>query len=312
MLEMKEAIRNKALEIGFDAAGFCSAKASPTDEHNLSAFLSRDFHGQMGWMAETKQRRASPKALWPEARSVIVVGLNYAPKGDPLDVLKNPDLAAISAYAAGFDYHDIVKKRLKRLARWIVETKDCDLKVFVDTAPVMEKPLASRAGIGWQGKHTNLVSRTFGSWLFLGEIFTTLDLRGDTPQTDLCGTCERCLKVCPTGALIAPYQIDARRCISYLTIEHDGTIDPGLSKAFGNRVYGCDDCLAVCPWNKFATPTKEAEFLPKSHTDKPRLTKLSRLDEPTFRSVFAKSPIKRSGHAKFLRNIETAIKNSDT
>ena len=307
--DIKEAIREKAAALGFDAAGFCVAEAGREDARNLAAFLDQGRHGTMAWMADTRARRADPRTLWPEARSVVVLAANYGPAADPLAALERRERGAVSVYAHGADYHDVVKKRLKKLARWMVETHGGDVKVFVDTAPVMEKPLARRAGIGWQGKHTNLVSRAFGSWLFLGEVFTTLDLPPDAPGVDRCGTCRRCLDACPTGALTAPYQIDARRCISYLTIEHKGDIPDPLAAAMGNRIYGCDDCLAVCPWNKFAIPTGEAAFLPKAEPAAPRLADLARLDDRAFRQFFAGSPVKRSGRDRMIRNALVAIGN---
>jgi epoxyqueuosine reductase len=308
--DIKEGIREKAAALGFDAVGFCAATAGDDDQCNLAAFLDQGRHGTMTWMAETSARRADPRTLWPEAKSVVVLAVNYGPATDPLAALERRGRGAVSVYAHGADYHDVVKKRLKKLARWMVESHGGDVKVFVDTAPIMEKPLARRAGIGWQGKHTNLVSRAFGSWLFLGEVFTTLDLSPDTPATDHCGSCQRCLDACPTGALTAPYRIDARRCISYLTIEHKGDIPAPLAAAMGNRIYGCDDCLAVCPWNKFAVPTGEAAFLPRAELAAPRLADLARLDDRAFRQVFAGSPVKRSGRDRIVRNVLVAIANS--
>ena len=308
--DIKEGIREKAAALGFDAAGFCAAEAGEDAAGNLAAFLDGGRHGTMAWMADTRARRADTRTLWPEARSVVVLAANYGPVADPLAALGRRGRGAVSVYAHGADYHDVVKKRLKKLARWMVETHGGDVKVFVDTAPVMEKPLAMRAGVGWQGKHTNLVSRSFGSWLFLGEVFTTLDLSPDEPATDLCGTCRRCLDACPTGALTAPYRIDARRCISYLTIELKGDIPAALAAAMGNRIYGCDDCLAVCPWNKFAVPSGEAAFLPRAELAAPRLGDLARLDDRAFRSVFAGSPIKRSGRDRIVRNVLVAIGNN--
>jgi epoxyqueuosine reductase len=256
----KEAIRARAFELGFDAVGFVAARAGPADRLNLAAFLSGGRHGDMTWLADTFTRRTDPHALWPDARSVVALGVNYGPVDDPRALQGRADRGAISVYARNRDYHDVVKKRVKRLARWMAETLGGEVKVFVDTAPVMEKPLAQRAGIGWQGKHTNLVSRAFGSWLFLAEVFTTLELPADAPETDLCGRCNRCAEACPTDALAEPYRMKATRCISYVTIEHKGPIDMDLRPALGNRIYGCDDCLAACPWNKFSRPTAEAAF----------------------------------------------------
>ena len=307
---IKEAIREKALAAGFDDAGFATAVDDGSSGTHLAAFLARGLHGDMDWMARTAERRASPRALWAEARSVVVLGASYAPADDPLASLARRDRATVSVYARGRDYHDVLKKRLKGLGRWMAETYACDVKVFVDTAPVMEKPLAARAGVGWQGKHTNLVSRRLGSWFFLGEVFTTLDIPPDTPATDLCGTCDRCRDACPTDALAEPYRIEPRRCVSYLTIEHKGAIEPELRAAMGNRIYGCDDCLAVCPWNKFAAPTADDPFAARDELAAPRLAELARLDDAGFRRFFAGSPIKRTGRDRFLRNVLIAIGNS--
>ena len=306
----KAAIRDKALALGFDIVGFSAAESSAEAKAGLAGYLARGYHGDMDWLPAKAARRADPKALWPEARSVVVLGANYGPAHDPLEILKSPARGAISVYAQGRDYHDILKKRLKALARWMAESRACAVKVFVDTAPVLEKHLAERAGLGWQGKHTNLVSRDFGSWLFLGEVFTTLDLAPDDAGADLCGGCRRCLDVCPTNAFPAPYQLDARRCISYLTIEHKGPIAREFRKAIGNRIYGCDDCLAVCPWNKFARRYSEPGFAPRVELQAPRLADLAELDDAAFRQVFAGSPIKRLGRDRFLRNVLIAIANS--
>ncbi len=307
---IKKAIRDQALDVGFDAVGFASAEAVQNDEESLAEYLKFGHQGEMTWMAETFDRRKSPQGLWPEARSVIVLGLNYGPADDPMAQLDPKDRGAISVYARGRDYHDLVKKRLKRVGRWMAETYGCELKVFVDTAPVMEKPLAVRAGLGWRGKHTNVVSRDFGSWLFLGEIFTTLVLPPDDPLGDLCGSCEECLKACPTGALIEPGKIDARRCISYLTIEHKGPIPENLRAAMGNRIYGCDDCLAACPWNKFATPHEQTAFIPRDACSLPKLAALASLDDTAFRETFSGSPVKRTGRDRMVRNALIAIGNS--
>ena len=264
----------------------------------------------MAWLATTAERRASPSALWPDVRSIIMLGLNYGPDADPLAILKARDRAAISVYAKGDDYHDLIKSRLKSLARWLTANVGGDVKVFVDTAAVMEKPLAARGGLGWQGKHTNLVSRQYGSWLFLGAIFTTLDLPQDQAEPDSCGTCRACLDICPTAAFPAPYRLDARRCISYLTIEHKGPIPRDLRAAIGNRIYGCDDCLAVCPWNKFASQGREAKLSARDALRAPRLADLARLDDAQFRTLFSKSSIKRIGRDRFVRNVLIAIGNS--
>ncbi len=306
----KDAIRRKAFAMGFDAAGFTAAASPESDRIDLARFLADGRHGDMTWLADTYARRADPQALWPEARSVIALGANYGPEEDPLGVLRLKNRGAISVYARNRDYHDVLKKRVKRLARWIAAEWECEVKVFVDTAPVMEKPLAARAGIGWQGKHTNLVSRHFGSWLFLAEVFTTLDLPPDRAETDLCGSCNRCREACPTDALPEPYRIDARRCISYLTIEHKDDIPEPLRSRMGNRIYGCDDCLAVCPWNKFARPTEEDAFRPREGASAPDLAELAALDDAAFRRIFAGTPIKRTGRDRLLRNVLIAIGNS--
>ncbi|HUT49251.1 MAG TPA: tRNA epoxyqueuosine(34) reductase QueG [Alphaproteobacteria bacterium] len=310
--DLKHAIVDEARAIGFDAVGFSAASLPDTTGAALIDWLDLGSYGDMGWMAAKAERRRHPQALWPEARSVIVCAASYAPAVDPLAVLERRDEAAVSVYAQGRDYHDVLKKRLKRLARWLQETHGGDVKVFVDTAPVMEKPLAAAAGLGWQGKHTNLVSRTHGSWLFLGEVFTTLAIASDEPHADRCGTCRSCLDVCPTDAFPAPYRIDARRCISYLTIEHKGHIAREFRAAMGNRIYGCDDCLAVCPWNKFAVQTKELAFTPREALTAPKLAALAALDDAAFRAMFAGSPIKRTGRDRFIRNVLIAIGNSGT
>jgi epoxyqueuosine reductase len=265
----------------------------------------------MAWMKTNADRRGDPRALWPQARSVIMLGVNYGPDRDPLAILKRPTRGAISVYAQGDDYHEPIKAKLKALARWLAATAGGDVKVFVDTAPVMEKPLAAAAGLGWQGKHTNLVSREFGSWLFLGAIFTTLELAPDAPEDDRCGTCRACLDICPTNAFPAPYRLDARRCISYLTIEHKGPIPRDLRAAVGNRIYGCDDCLAVCPWNKFAVAGRETKLAAREALRAPALADLARLDDAGFRALFAKSAVKRIGRDRFVRNVAIAIGNSD-
>jgi epoxyqueuosine reductase len=304
------AIRDKALALGFDAVGFAPPTLAAEAKRGLSEYLARGYHGDMGWLADKADRRGDPRVLWPEVRSIVVLGLNYGPADDPLALLAARGRASISVYARNRDYHDVLKSRVKTLARWMHETQGGEVKVFVDTAPVMEKPLAQAAGIGWQGKHTNLVSRAHGSWLFLAEIYTTLDLDPDGGESDHCGACRRCLDVCPTHAFPAPYQLDARRCISYLTIEHKGHIAAEFRSAMGNRIYGCDDCLAVCPWNKFAAPAAEPGFLPRAELSAPRLADLADLDDAGFRRVFAGSPIKRIGRDRFVRNVLIAIGNS--
>ncbi len=303
-------IEAEARRLGFDAVGIAPAEIGDGPGRDLADYLARGHHGEMGWMAANAARRRAPRALWPAARSVIAVGMSYAPAGDPLAMLTRPERGTIAAYAGGRDYHDVLKGRLRRLASWIADGFACEVKLFVDTAPVMEKPLAARAGLGWQGKHTNLVSRDHGSWLFLGEIYTTLDLPPDAAGADRCGTCRRCQDACPTAAFPAPYRLDARRCISYLTIEHKGHIAPEFRAPMGNRIYGCDDCLAVCPWNKFARRTREYAFLPRLELTAPRLADLAGLDDAAFRELFAGSPIKRIGRDRFVRNVMIAIGNS--
>jgi epoxyqueuosine reductase len=310
MTDTKAIIREKAKDAGFDTVGFARAEAGPDDKANLARFLDGGRHGDMDWMARTRERRADPRVLWPEARTIIALGLSYAPAVDPLARLDHPDQGAVSVYARGRDYHDVLKKRLKTLARWLADTHACEVKVFVDTAPVMEKPAAQRAGLGWQGKHTNLVSRTFGSWLFLGEVLTTLDLDTDPVHADMCGSCDACQRACPTDALPVAYEIEATRCISYLTIEHEGDIPESLRTMMGNRIYGCDDCLAACPWNKFAAPAHEPAFAPRIELSAPLLKDLADLDDVAFCKVFAGSPIKRTGRDRFLRNVLIAVGNS--
>jgi epoxyqueuosine reductase len=276
----------------------------------LRQFLAEGAHGDMDWMDATAARRGNPRTLWPQVGSVIMLGVNYGQDSDPLAILRRRDRGAISVYARGDDYHDIIKPRLKALARWLTAQAGGDAKVFVDTAAVMEKPLAAAAGIGWQGKHTNLVSRQFGSWLFLGAIFTTLELPPDAPETDHCGSCHACLDICPTAAFPAPYRLDARRCISYLTIEHKGPIPRELRAPIGNRIFGCDDCLAVCPWNKFAQAGRENKLAARPESTAPRLADLARLDDAAFRQLFSKSPLKRTGRTRFVRNVLIAMGNS--
>jgi epoxyqueuosine reductase len=299
---------------GFAALGIAPASAAPLAGQRLREWLAAGRHGDMGWMAATADRRVAPAALWPAVRSVIMLGVDYAPALDPLRLAARPDRGAISVYALGGDYHDSVKRRLKALAGWLVAAAPAplanELKVFVDTAPVMEKPLAEAAGLGWQGKHTNLVSRGHGSWLFLGAIYTTLDLPPTGPQANLCGSCDACQRACPTSAFPAPYQLDARRCIAYLTIEHAGPIPAEFRAAIGNRIYGCDDCLAVCPWNKFATAAHDLAFAARAELVEPRLADLLALDDAGFRSLFAGSPVKRIGRDRFVRNVCIAAGNS--
>jgi epoxyqueuosine reductase len=309
---IREAIRDRALSSGFDAVGFAEARLDSEARDGLREFIARGYHGDMGWLAGTAARRGDPQELWPEARTVVVLGINYAPLQDPLAVRDARDRGAISVYARGRDYHDTLKRRLKALARWIEARWPGGLKLFVDTAPVMEKPLAERAGIGWQGKHTNLVSRDFGSWLFLGEIYLSLALEPDGPEADHCGSCRRCLDACPTAAFPAPYQLDARRCISYLTIEHKGMIPLELRPLIGNRIYGCDDCLAVCPWNRFAQAAREPDFLARQELTASRLAALAELDDAAFRRLFAGTAIKRAGRDRFVRNVLIAIGNADS
>ncbi len=307
---LKSAIRERALSLGFDTVGFAPAALDPKAGKGLDAFLAQGCHGDMGWMPEKAAWRRDPGALWPQARSVVVLGTNYGPENDPLAVLEQRDRGAISVYARARDYHGLVKGRLKQLGGWLQSRYGGDLKVFVDTAPVMEKPLAAAAGLGWQGRHSNLVSREFGSWLFLGEIFTTLDIPPDARHQDACGGCRRCLDICPTDAFSAPYRLDARRCISYLTIEHKGHIAPEFRAPMGNRIYGCDDCLAVCPWNKFAQVTAEPAFAPRAELTAPRLCELAGLDDAGFRKLFSGSPVKRLGRDRFVRNVLIALGNS--
>jgi epoxyqueuosine reductase len=310
--DLAQRLREKAEELGFCAIGVTSSDGAPESGARLRAWLADGAHGDMIWMEETAQRRASPAGLWPEVRSVISLGMSYAPAGDPLALAGRPDVGRISVYAQGADYHDVVKKALKALARWLVEEAGCELKVFVDTAPVMEKPLAEAAGLGWQGKHSNLVSRSDGSWLFLGAIYTTLELQeAPAPHAVHCGSCRACLDICPTDAFPEPYRLDARRCISYLTIEHKGPIPEEYRSAIGNRVYGCDDCLAVCPWNRFADSARANKaFLPRAELAAPRLADLLALDDSAFRKVFAGSPIKRIGRGRMVRNAAIAAGNS--
>ncbi len=307
---LPERIKAKARALGFDAAGITQADVAWQAGARLEAFVAAGRHGEMHWMATTLARRVSPVAMWPQARSAIVVAMNYGPDHDPLDTLAARETGNISVYARGRDYHDVVKVRLKQLAGDVAALTGADVKVFVDTAPLMEKPLAANAGLGWQGRHTNLVSRELGNWFFLGVVLTAADLPADAAETDHCGSCRACLDICPTDAFPAPYQLDARRCISYLTIEHAGPIPPAFRAAMGNRIYGCDDCLAVCPWNKFASAASEAALFARAELRAPDLDELSVLDDAAFREVFAGSPVKRTGRDRFVRNVLIAIGNS--
>ena len=307
---LRPLIRERARALGFDAVGFAAPDLPRDRQSAYRRYIAEGRHGDMSWLARDPERRQSPRGLWPEATSIIVLGINYGPDEDPLATLARRERATISVYARHRDYHVLVKGRLKQLAGWLHGRFGAQVKVFVDTAPVLEKPLAEQAGIGWQGKHSNLVSRRFGSWLFLGEIFTDLALPTDPPETDHCGRCRACLDVCPTDAFPAPYQLDARRCISYLTIEHQGHIPPEFREPIGNRIYGCDDCLAVCPWNKFARTASETRLQAQDDLRAPRLAELVQLDEAGFRRRFAGSPIKRTGRDRFVRNVLIAIGNS--
>ena len=307
---MKAALTAEARAVGFSAIGITGPDSIAGARERLQNFLDNGSHGDMDWLANEPARRASPRVLWSDVRSVIMLGMNYGPDENPLALLEQTTRGNISVYARGDDYHDLIKKRLKTLARWLIAHAGGDVKVFVDTAAVMEKPLAHAAGLGWQGKHTNLVSREYGSWLFLGAIFTTLDLPRDAADVDHCGSCQSCLDICPTNAFPAPYRLDARKCISYLTIEHKGAIPREHREAIGNRIYGCDDCLSVCPWNKFAQAGHEAKLAARDELRAPSLTELARLDDASFRAMFTKSPVKRIGRSRFLRNVLTAIGNS--
>ncbi len=310
-MDLKDRLGAEARAAGFAAMGVCAPDAVPEAATRLRAFLDAGRHGQMAWMAAREGERASPRGLWSDVRSVVMLAESYAPEDDPLAVLGQRDRGAVSVYARGRDYHDTLKPKLKRLARWLAaEAPGAGVKVFVDTAPVMEKPLAAAAGLGWQGKHTNLLGRDLGNWVFLGAIFTTLELPSDAPAAPRCGSCTRCLDICPTRAFPAPWQLDARRCISYLTIEHRGPVDPALRPALGNRIYGCDDCLAVCPWNKFAQAARETRYAARTDLAAPRLADLAMLDDAGFRARFSGSPIKRVGRDRFVRNVLYAIGNS--
>jgi epoxyqueuosine reductase len=304
-------LRARATALGFDSFGIAAADARPDLPAKLDAALAAGWHGDMDWMAETAERRASPNGMWPEAKSVILLGINYGPETDPLAILGEKSLGSISVYARNRDYHEIIKGKLKEIAGLLARRTAAEVKVFVDTAPLMEKPLAEAAGLGWQGKHTVLVSREFGSWLFLGAILTSAELPADAPHAESCGSCTRCLDICPTNAFPAPFQLDARRCLAYLTVEHKGPIPVEFRAPMGNRIYGCDDCLAVCPWNKFASISREARLRARPELERPALAELVQLDDARFRALFAGSPIKRIGLARFLRNVLIAIGNSD-
>ena len=312
--ELRDAIRDEALQLGFDAVAFASATLTPEARarrlQQLASFVEAGWQGDMGWLAERCPERADPQSLWPDAKTVVSLAMNYRPESDPLEVLKQGERGAVSVYAQGRDYHEVMKSKLKALGRFIWDVYRHELKVFVDTAPLMEKPLAQATGLGWQGKHTNLVSRDFGSWLFLGELLLSVELPADTPESDHCGQCHACLDVCPTKAFAAPYRLDARRCISYLTIEHEGPIDRELRPLLGNRIYGCDDCLAVCPWNKFAQQARDETLVPKPAPQAPLLVELAALDDAAFRKRFAGSAIKRIGRDRFVRNVAYALGNS--
>ena len=308
--DLKERLLAQARAEGFSNARITKPESIPEVPDRLGAFLKSGLHGQMKWMENRQAWRGAPKTLWPEVQSVLMLAESYSPKDDPLQNLKDHNIGNISVYARGKDYHDVVKKRLKRLASWLVAEGGGGVKVFVDTAPVAEKPLAQAAGLGWQGKHTNLVSKETGNWMFLGSIFTTLELEPDQAETDHCGNCTRCLDVCPTNAFVAPYKMDARRCISYLTIEHKGPVDHELRSGIGNHIYGCDDCLAVCPWNKFAVEASDIRYAAKDDLAAPRLQDLLALTDKSFREKFSGSPIKRIGRDRFVRNVLYAVGNS--
>jgi epoxyqueuosine reductase len=309
--DLKESIKAKAAELGFVACGFARADAAPEAGERLREWIAAGYHGEMGWIEERAEQRASPQGLWPDARSVIALAMSYAPASDPMALANEGSRGRISVYAQGTDYHKTVKKALKAMGRWLADECGCQLKVFVDTAPVMEKPLSAAAGIGWQGKHSNLLSREFGNWLFLGVIYTTLELEPDALASEHCGSCSRCMMACPTGAIIAPGQVDARKCISYLTIEHAGPIPHEYRERIGNRIYGCDDCLAVCPWNRFAEQAQaNIAFAPRAELAAPALADLLALDDASFREMFSGSPIKRIGVHRMIRNCLIAAGNS--
>jgi epoxyqueuosine reductase len=309
MADLAAAIRTQAFDLGFSAARFAELPDIWAASERLKVFVEAGFHGDMSWMEETLERRQHPQNMWSGAKSALVLGYNYGPESDPLALLEQTDTANISVYARGDDYHELIKKKLKQLAGWIVNETGCELKVFVDTAPLMEKPLAALAGLGWQGKHTNLVSREFGSWLFLGVILLDRVIENDAPERDHCGSCQACLDICPTNAFEGPYRLDARKCLSYLTIEYRGPWPEPFRKVMGNRIYGCDDCLAVCPWNKFAQATHEMKLQARDGFEGLKLTDLAGLDDPSFRALFSKSPVKRIGRESFLRNVHYALGN---
>ena len=306
----KSTIQKKSKEFGFDIIKITDPKIHKKNQYYIKDFLKNDFHGDMDWLEKNLERRVSPKKLWSDVKSIIVLGVNYGPNHDPLQNLENKKIGNISVYARGNDYHEVIKKNLKKFGRWIISQTNSEIKVFIDTAPIMEKPIAQKAGLGWQGKHTNLVSRDYGSWLFLASIFTNLELESDKEEINHCGNCNNCIEICPTDAFTEPYKLDARKCISYLTIEHKGIIPLHLRSKIGNRIYGCDDCLAVCPWNKFAKESNEIKFKQKNKTELYDLKKLSLLSDDNFRKMFSKSPIKRIGRNRFLRNVLIAIGNS--
>ena len=306
----KSTIQKKSKEFGFDIIKITDPKIHKKNQHYIKDFLKNDFHGDMDWLEKNLERRVSPKKLWSDVKSIIVLGVNYGPNHDPLQNLENKKIGNISVYARGNDYHEVIKKNLKKFGRWIISQTNSEIKVFIDTAPIMEKPIAQKAGLGWQGKHTNLVSRDYGSWLFLASIFTNLELESDKEEINHCGNCNNCIEICPTDAFTEPYKLDARKCISYLTIEHKGIIPLHLRPKIGNRIYGCDDCLAVCPWNKFAKESNEIKFKQKNKTELYDLKKLSLLSDDNFRKMFSKSPIKRIGRNRFLRNVLIAIGNA--
>ena len=309
-MSLKQTIIDQAQAEGFSHCRFTHPDSIPHVPDKLSDFIDAGYHGQMSWMADRQTWRANPRALWPDAQTIIMLGESYAPEHDPTDILKHPEKGAISVYAQNKDYHDLVKKRLKRLARWLIAHSGGEVKVFVDTAPVSEKPLGQAAGLGWQGKHTNLVSRDLGNWFFIGSVFTTLSIEPDRAEVDHCGSCRSCITACPTDAFPAPYQLDARRCISYLTIEHSGPVDVDLRGLMGNRIYGCDDCLAACPWNKFAKEASDIRYHARADLMAPNLGELAMLEDSAFRTKFSGSPIKRIGRNRFVRNVLYAIGNS--
>ena len=310
MATLAERLKQRARDEGFDAVRIAKAQSDPQAAANLQQFIAEGLHGDMGWMAETEERRSDPSILWPEAKSAIMLALNYGQDSNPLERLAQRGNGVISIYAQGRDYHDVIKGKLKRLAQWLAHEAGAGVKIFADTAPLMEKPLAARAGVGWQGKHTNLLSRELGSWFFIGAILTTAELPEDEAEADHCGSCRACLDICPTNAFPAPYRLDARRCISYLTIEHKGHIAREFREAMGNRIYGCDDCLAICPWNKFAKAASEMKLKAREDLTAPALADLLKLDDAAFRAKFAGSPVKRTGRDRFLRNVLIAAGNS--